>query len=132
MVMRTTDFLGRRVNHCWLWAFPALRIVTCTHCIDKTFNRVQTKRKSTTFVPATCRFLEEEVIFHAKNGQTKRRNEGLLAAQICEQCISWEPSSKNGIQACSILRNCNINQSLITSLLNVTLLWSIDDRSHVF
>lgn len=42
---------------------------TCMHCIDKTFNHLQTKRKSTTFVPATCRFLEE-VIFHAKNGQT--------------------------------------------------------------
>jgi len=27
MVMRATDFLGRHVNHCRLWAFPALRIV---------------------------------------------------------------------------------------------------------
>jgi len=43
---------------------------SCTHCIDKTFNQVQTKRKSTTL----CCFLKE-VIFHAKNDQNEESSQ---------------------------------------------------------
>jgi len=68
------------VNHCW--AFPA-----CTRCIDKTFDRAQTKRRPTMFSGGSD---------FSRNNETEEGGRGLSRREFANN-VSWE-SMQNGIE----------------------------------